>query len=253
MYTSHETRFQVHMQAPAHQLVTARAYMVQGECCPTCFFDGQGWFCPRCSSRMSRFRLPPSPEINFGNCVVECFQVSLSFNAGTSVYWQSISGLLPRTAQVSSKSPQLKAGGWPLHRSRFVLQQQTLPSFWAKGIWCVSGRARLLHSVRRPTRRDRSLLSIPSLKVLATTCLVRTLSQISFRFPVPLVPFAALAGVFVWLVFFPRSHCVHSSSQGRLGLHSSCCTPLSKFFSCPCTFLRCTCFPMRWLVAISTC
>ena len=84
-----------------------------------------------------------------------------------------------------------------------------------------SGSARLLHSVRRPTRRDRSLLSIPSFKVLATTCLVRTLSQISFRFPVPLVPFVALAGVFVRLVFFPRSHRVHSSSQGRLGLHSS--------------------------------
>lgn len=27
---------------------------------------------------MSRFRLPPSPEINFGNCVVECFYRYLS-------------------------------------------------------------------------------------------------------------------------------------------------------------------------------
>ena len=73
VYRSYEARFQLHMQAPAHQLVTARAYMVQGDCCPSCFLFGRGWTCSRCSSPMSQFRLPTPPEITFGNCVDECF------------------------------------------------------------------------------------------------------------------------------------------------------------------------------------
>ena len=78
VYRSYEARFQLHMQAPAHQFVTARAYMVQGDCCPSCFLFGRGWTCTRCSSAMSQFRLPSPPEFTFGNCVDECFHRYLS-------------------------------------------------------------------------------------------------------------------------------------------------------------------------------
>ena len=97
VYRSYEARFQLHMQAPAHQFVTARAYMVQGDCCPSCFLFGRGWTCTRCSSPMSQFRLPPPPEITFGNCVDECFHWYLShslqalqFTGPTTIHFRVI-------------------------------------------------------------------------------------------------------------------------------------------------------------------
>ena len=96
-------------------------------------------------------------------------------------------------AQEFVRSQRLKAGGfgWPLHRSRCVLQKLTLPNFWVRAIWCVSGSARLLLSVKLPTLEERFLFFTLNLEVLVFICLVQTLSQTNLLFPTPLVPFAA--------------------------------------------------------------
>ena len=72
VYRSQRARLQI-MQAPASQLVSARAYMVQGDCCPTCFCEGHGWECPNCSSPMTQFRLPSHSDFQFSNRVEEQF------------------------------------------------------------------------------------------------------------------------------------------------------------------------------------
>ena len=64
VHKSHRTRIQV--QAPEH-LICARAYMLQGGCCPACFLECQGWECPKCHSPMNQFRLPTFDAVSNGS------------------------------------------------------------------------------------------------------------------------------------------------------------------------------------------
>ena len=72
VYRSQRARLQI-MQAPASQLVSARAYMVQGDCCPTCFCEGRGWECSNCFSPMTQFRLPSHSGFTFPIVLMNTF------------------------------------------------------------------------------------------------------------------------------------------------------------------------------------
>ena len=64
VYRSQRARLQI-MQAPASQLVSARAYMVQGDCCPTCFCEGYGWECSNCFVTNEPISASSSPRVSF--------------------------------------------------------------------------------------------------------------------------------------------------------------------------------------------
>ena len=73
VYSSLMARIQFQMQAPTHGLVIARAYMVQGSCCPGCFLPCSGPVCPHCRSDTCQFRLPGFPNLFSQDIVKEIF------------------------------------------------------------------------------------------------------------------------------------------------------------------------------------